>query len=195
MKIPHRLAFIVIPALVAAGCSDDKVSSDEEARRAYLGLDLSVDKAIDLGFKGFGAAKSANIDPQAASGDKGGTLTVGGKVDQGASSNKTMDLTVGMAKYSDDGKITYDTPADTAIQPKLSMLLKSFDMPGGDLTGTLMGDFDMSGDLKGKVTLNLSFTAKTEPDPTNKVKRTAGSTHITGSATSSAGTYKVDVTR
>ena len=185
-----------LAGLLATSCGgSDKVNSEAEARSAYLGLDLSVDKAIDLGFKGFAAAKSANIDPQTAQGGKTGTMTVGGKVDQGASANKNMDLAVGLVKYSDDGKITYDTPADLAAQPKLMMMLKSFDKPGGDLSGTLAGDFDMSGDLAGKVTLTLSFVAKTEPDPASKVKRTAGQTHITGSAVSSAGTYQVDVTR
>ena len=93
-------------AMAAAACGDDGVSSTEDAKNAYLGLDPSIDKAITLGFAGFNSAKSANIDAQTAMGTKSGTLTVTGQVDQGNSANKGMRLLVAMTGYSDDGKIT-----------------------------------------------------------------------------------------
>jgi hypothetical protein len=74
--------------LVASACGgSDSVSTVEDARDAYLGLDASIDKAITLGFAGFNSASSANISPQTASGSTSVKLTVCGQVDQGASAN------------------------------------------------------------------------------------------------------------
>jgi len=53
----------------------------------------------------------------------------------------------------------------------------------------------MSGGLSGQVSLALTFTGQIESGPNNTVVRKAGTTHITGTATSPAGTYSVDVTR
>src|SRR5687768_10376015 len=88
--------------LQSVACGGDDVGSDEDAERAYGGLDASIDKAIQLGFDGFNAASSANIPPQTAAGNKAGTMTVAGQVDQGASDNKTMNLTEALTGYSDD---------------------------------------------------------------------------------------------
>ena len=81
------LAMTTLVSLVGA-CSDDEIDSDEAARRAYLGLDASIGKSITLGFQGFNAASSANIDPQMTTGtapNGSGTLTISGQVDQGLS--------------------------------------------------------------------------------------------------------------
>ena len=185
--------FVAI-CLSAVACTDSSgVSSSAEAEKAYLALDPVVTQAMDLGFQGFAAATSANIAPQTAAGAKTGTLTVAGKVDQGASTNKTMDLTLYFVGWTTDGHIAFDTPADTALQPKLSLLLKK--LPDGDLTGTLAGDFTMSGDLKGAVTLNLTLAGKMQADANGKAVRAPGTTHITGTAKSGSDTYTVDVTR
>jgi hypothetical protein len=190
-------------ALSAAACSDDSgVSSDEEARRAYLGLDRSIEKSLTLGFAGFNAASSANIDPQTAAGDLAGTLTITGQVDQGNSDNKNMRLYVGMVGYS-DGKVvideqqheidlTYDTDAEAASQPFLSLSLKN--LPTGTFDGTLMGTYHLSGDIGGDVTLDLTMAGQLMDDGTGKVVRVPGSTTITGTATSGDGSYAVDVT-
>jgi hypothetical protein len=57
----------------------------------------------------------------------------------------------------------------------------------------------MSGDLSGPVTLNLTFTGDLEPNPDGGagagVVRKPGTTHVTGSAVSPAGTFTVDVTK
>ena len=47
-------------ALATTACSSDNtaVSSEQQARRAYLGLDKSIGKAITLGFEGFNSATS-----------------------------------------------------------------------------------------------------------------------------------------
>ena len=58
-----------------------------------------------------------------------------------------------------------------------------------------MGTFQMTGDLKGDVTLNLALTGEIEDDGTGKVRRKAGTTRVTGTATSGDGSYNVDVTR
>ncbi len=205
---PTRTGMRMIPLLVlvsiaAAACGgDDGISSEEEARRAYFGLDESIGASITLGFAGFNAASSANITPQAQAGIAGGTLTVSGQVDQGSSANKGMRLRVGMVAYTDgvvviDGKsteidIVYDTSTDGALQPALSMQLKG--IPTGTLDGTLIGDYAMTGDLDGTATLNLTFTGKLMDAGAGKITRVPGMTHVTGTAVSGDGTYTVDIT-
>lgn len=172
------------------------VSSEESARAAYLGLDLAVEKAMNLGFDGFNAASSANIPPQMTTGDESGTMTISGQVDQGASDNKGMRLLVELVEYSDQTDeeelaITYDTP-DPAALPRLTLQLRS--IPNGTLSGTLTGTFQMTGELAGDVTLDLSFSGAIEAGPDDTVRRVVGSTTVTGTATSGYGTYEVDLT-
>jgi hypothetical protein len=183
-----RLLFL---CLLLSACSSSTVTSDADARQAYLGLDASIDKAITLGFAGFNAASSANISPQTMSGTIGGTLTVTGQVDQGNSNNKGMRLFTSYVGYSDDGKTVYDT--DMQALPALDMMLKG--IPTGTLTGALNGVVHMSGMEHGDLTLMLSFSGQLEQGPGNTVERQPGTTHITGTAVSAAGTYTVDVTR
>jgi hypothetical protein len=182
------LAFTLFAALTA-GCGEG-VSSSEDAELAYKGLDASIDKAIKLGFDGFNAASSANIDPQTTTGMAKGSMTVGGKVDQGASDNKTMDLTDELTDYSDDGKLIYDTEGTL---PTISLKLNK--IPDGTLDGTMKGTFTMSGDLKGPVKLDLTFAGGLQAGEGTKVERKPGTTHITGTAVSDFGTYDVDITR
>jgi adhesin HecA-like repeat protein len=198
-----QFAFMI---LALAACSDgDDLDSNEEARRAYLGMDNSIEKSLQLGFAGFNAAQSANIDPQAGVGDDAGTLTITGQVDQGSSANKGMRLRVGMVDYSDgviiiheEGEddiqfaITYDTSADAATQPALDLMLKG--IPTGTFDGTLVGSYTMDGDIDGTIDLNLSFTGKLMPAGQGTT-RVLGMTHVTGTATNGGGgTYMVDVT-
>ena len=192
----HRLVRTVAGSLLVLalqpGCGGKAgVSSSAEAETAYLGLDAHIDKAITLGFAGFNSAHSANISPQTASGAVTGTLTVTGQVDQGASSNKTMNLKEALAGYSDDGMHTYDT--DAAALPLLGLSLKG--IPTGTLSGTLAGSYAMTGKLAGEVTLALAFTGDLEAGPGSTVERKPGTTHITGTATSKYGVYAVDLTR
>ena len=205
----NLVPFLGLVVWLAMGCGGDGVDSDEEARRAYLGLNQAIAKSITLGFQGFNAAQSANIDPQVAQGGKAGTLTVTGQVDQGSSDNKGMRLNVGMVGYDDgdvvvDDKgtkihIVYDSDADPGKQPYLSMQLKN--IPDGPLSGTLTsnsngaGVFHLSGDLTGDVTLDLTFTGSLVPGDNGTVLRKPGSTHVTGTATNSdGGTYAIDLT-
>lgn len=184
--------FIVLGTLLTvAGCGNDGVGSDQDAELAYKGLDASIDKAIDLGFDGFNAASSANIPDQTAKGDLTGTMTIGGQVDQGASNNKTMNLTEKLVEYSDVEKFTYDTGgALPAISMKLSKI------PDGTVDGTIAGTYTLSGELKGPVTLNLTFAGDLEAGTGGAlVQRKPGTTHITGTADSDYGTYEVDITR
>lgn len=180
-------------ALALAGCGDDGVSSAADAERAYEGLDSSIDQAIQLGFDGFNAASSANIPAQTGKGAMTGTMTIAGKVDQGASNNKTMSLTEALAAYSNDGKLTYDTTEGSL--PVIDMKLSK--IPTGTIDGSLTGAYKLSGELEGVVTLSLTFTgdlqAKAGDD--TKIERKPGTTHITGTANSDYGDYEVDVTR
>ena len=184
---------VLMSALVLATACADDVSSDAEARQAYLSLDPVIAQALDLGFQGFAAASSANIDVQTAAGAKGGTVAVSGKVDQCASKNKNMDLTLRLVAWTADAAIKFDTSADAALQPKLVLSLKN--LPDADLTGTLVGNFTMTGALEKSVALNLSLTGKTMADANGKVVRKPGSMRVTGTATAGGDAFVVDVTR
>lgn len=204
--LPYLLA---ASSLLIAACSSDGVDSDEQARRAYLGLDKSIGKSINLGFDGFNMASSANITPQMTTGDKAGTLTISGQVDQGSSDNKGMRLYVAMVGYDDgdvvvnsDGDtvhIVYDTSTDVTMQPYLD--LKMMNIPTGTLTGTLTsntnmtGVYKLSGDIKGELTLNLTITGQLMAGAGTTVERVVGTTTVTGTATNGdGGTYDVNVT-
>jgi hypothetical protein len=88
--------------------------------------------------------------------------------------------------------ITYDTDADVTLQPELDLSLR--DIPNGTFTGTLVGTFRMQGDLEDDVVLNLSMSGAIEDDGTGNVRRKAGTTTVTGTATSGDDTYEVNVT-
>jgi len=192
----------VVIAMGLAACGSDDIDSDEEARRAYFGLDQSIEKSITLGFAGFNSATSANISPQMATGTDAGTLVITGQVDQGSSDNKGMRLHVGMTGYNDgplviDGEpldvdITYDTSMDVAMQPALDLQLKN--IPNGTYTGTLTGVYTMRGDIEGDATLTLMFSGMIKNDGTGKVIRAPGTTTVTGTAVSGDGTYEVNLT-
>ena len=182
---------LLAAVLALNACGSDSVSSEGDAQNAYLGLDLSIDKAITLGFNGFNSASSANISPQTTNGTASGTLTVTGQVDQGASANKGMRLFTAFVNYSDDGDITYNT-SSTAL-PALNMMLLS--IPTGTLSGTLVGTVTMTGEEEGALTLNLTFQGQLQAGAGGIVERKPGTTRITGTATSAAGTFNVDVTR
>jgi hypothetical protein len=189
--------------LIVAGCADDAIDSNEEARRAYLGLDSSIEASLDLGFQGFNAASSANIAPQTAAGAATGTLTVTGQVDQGSSANKGMRLSIGMVDYSDgavgvatdDGNVavelTYDTASTAPEQPYLQLSLR--DIPDGTFTGELTGRYLLRGDIDGEVELALTFGGDLADAGGGTVDRVPGTTTITGTATSGDGLYEVDV--
>jgi hypothetical protein len=196
----NRFAFLA-PLMIFAACgNNDSVNSNEQARRAYLGLDKSISKSLALGFMGYNAATNANIPTQTTTGDASGTLTITGHVDQGNPNQISMGLSVGMTMYS-DGKITIDDKGNTisvtyatnsAAQPSLSLKLNA--SAGNTLTGSLNGDYQMSGDLQGTVTLNLQIDGKFSGTAPN-VMRVAGSTTVTGTAVnSSGGSYMVNVT-
>jgi hypothetical protein len=199
-------ANIFVPLLLCGAatlfaCKND-IGSDEEAQLAYVGLDTAVEKALLLGFDGFNAASSANIDAQSNTGGISGTITVTGQVDQGASANKGMRLQVALTDYSDivqlsenekEVEIVYAT--DSAALPQLDLSLKN--IPDGTLEGTLIGSFSMDGDLEGEVALNISFVGQIEPDPADpaKVRRVVGTTTITGTATAGDNVFNVNLTR
>jgi hypothetical protein len=187
----RTLVLLIAGGLVLSGCSDD-LASEEDAERAYLGLDKSVDKAIQLGFDGFNSASSANISPQTTTGDISGTLTINGKVDQGASDNKTMTLTEQMTGYADNEESTYDT---SGALPVIDLKLNN--VPTGTISGSLNGAFSMSGELEGDVTLSLTIEGELQPAATDpmKVERKPGTTRIMGVASSDYGDYSVNILR
>lgn len=205
-RIQLSLISAVFVSCLAGACSgdNDAIDSDEQARRAYLGLDTSIEKSIQLGFDGFNSASSANIPEQNGSGDATGTLTITGQVDQGVSANKEMRLYIGMVDYSDgtirvevDGDdievdITYQTSAVQLEQPYLQLSLKN--IPEGTFTGTLTGLYQLTGDLNGEVELDLTMSGSIQDVGGGVVGRVPGSTTITGTAVSGDGLYDVELT-
>jgi hypothetical protein len=186
------------------GCAHEdeneaQLSSEEDARRAYLGLDQSIEKSLDLGMDGFNAASSANIPTQTGDGDVSGRIVVDGQVDQGASDNKGMRLTVELVDYSDGVieqvddehvEITYDTYPDDL--PDLTLSLRN--IPDGTLEGSLVGTYEMHGYIEGTASLDLTISGTIEDDGSGGITRTVGETHVTGVAHSGDYTYDVDVT-
>jgi hypothetical protein len=200
---------IVVLSLATVACSDDGVDSDEEARRAYLGLDKSIEKSLNLGFVGFNLATNANIDPQMMPGDEAGTLTITGQVDSGASDNKGMRLNIALVDYEDgpivindedeEIEIIYNTSTNVADQPYLNLKLQNY--PNGTLTGTLdsntnlTGVYVLSGAIEGELTLNLTINGQTMEGPNATVVRVVGSTTVVGTATNQdGGTYDINIT-
>lgn len=182
---------------VFAGCGGggppdgDAVDDPDSARRAYLGLDRSFDRAIDLGFAGFNAASSAHIPEQQDGGDISGVMIVGGKTDQGNSSNKNMDLEVTLAQDYQDLVVEELAIVYNGGPAALAMSFKG--LPDASLTGSFIGTFVMGGDLAGEVTLDLDFTGTTMEGPGGTIVRVPGSIHVTGTATSDYGVFTVDV--
>ena len=203
------MTYLLVLSMATAACSSDEVDSDEEARRAYLGLDGSIEKSLNLGFQGFNLATTANIDAQMTNGDKAGTIAVDGQVDQGASSNKEMRLYIAMVGYDDgdvvyneDGDtvhVVYDTSTDMTMQPYLDLHLAN--VPTGTMTGTLdantnmTGIYKLSGDIKGELTLNVTINGTLMSGANNTVVRVPGTTTVVGTATNSdGGVYDINVT-
>ncbi len=196
------LGFLVsVLASLSVGCTT--VDSEDDARLAYLGLDPAVARAVQLGFDGFNAADSANIPAQSDEGDESGEMDVTGQVDQGASANKGMRLDVALTEYSDgpvDDPETEDAEEElalvyaTAEGEPLGLDLQLKDIPDGDLTGTFAGVVLVDGDIQGELTLDLAISADIEAGADGQeVQRVEGSTEVTGTATSAAGEYAVDV--
>ena len=203
------IALSLFVSLTAGACGSDGIGSDEEARRAYLGLDGSIETSLSLGFAGFNAASSANIDPQMATGLDTGMLTITGQVDQGSSDNKGMRLYVGMVDFSDGPftvvvdpgtdqetevmvDLTYNTSLVQTEQPYLHLSLKN--IPDGDYDGELTGTYSLAGDIESDVTLDLTFMGHIMDAGGGVVARVPGSTVVQGSATSGDGVYAVNVT-
>jgi hypothetical protein len=208
MRFNLRLASLVLPLAgaiaLAPACSSDDVSSEEDARIAYLGLHRMIDRALNMGMAGYNEASSANIPTQERTGDVTGTITITGQVDQGVSPNKEMRLDIDLVEYRDDilvegdldaglgVAIVYDTdPEETA--PRVELSLRN--IPDGTFTGTLRGSFLMTGDLEGRVTLDLQLSGDIEEVPNSEgdIRRVPGSTTVSGSAESRYGVFDVDL--
>lgn len=180
----------------STGCHG-RVNNPVDAEHAYVGLDGAVTRGLTLGLRGFAAASSANIADQAEDGDTAGSMVISGKVDQGASDNKGLRLFMALDDYSDtlgdDGEPDVMYRTDDNALPALNLTLAG--MPDGTLDGTLIGAFEMAGVIAGPVAFDVNVSGETEDDGTGVAVRVAGTTHITGTATSDYGVYDIDVTR
>ena len=153
---------------------------------------MATGRVLALGFAAFNAADSANVPTQSGAGAESGTMTIGGQVDQGSSSNKGMRLTMALADYSDgdieETAIIYDTGDTAPVDVDLSLR----DIPDGTVTGTVVGSISMTGDLVGLIALEYALSGLIEPGVGDEVALVDGSTGVTGSATSEYGTFEVD---
>ena len=200
------LAFLAAGVFTASACGSDDVTSEDDARRAYLGLHRMIDRALNLGMDGYNAASSANIPTQESTGDFTGTITVSGKVDQGVSANKEMSLDIVLVEYRDEiliqgdadagigVAITYDTdPEEEEAPPRVDLSLRN--IPNGTFTGTVNGSFAMTGDLEGHVHLDLELAGDIEevPGSDGEIRRVPGATTVQGVAESRYGEFVVDL--
>src|SRR5687768_978593 len=127
-----KKSLILFAFVMVNGCNCG-VSSEEQARIAYLGIDTVIETALNLGFVGFNAADSANFPPQSADGAASGTISISGTIDQGESDNKGMRLNVALVDFSngpiDDPEtdeeeeidIVYNTPEDAPLLCEMKM--------------------------------------------------------------------------
>ena len=168
-------------------------ASANDAERAYPAIEGTFVKALQLAFDGFNAASGGMIALQSASGDKAGTITVQGTVDQGGSSTKKMTLDVALSGYSDDGATTCQTHAQAPAAFELTLA----NIPTGTLSGTLKGTYALSGNVSSDVIVNVAFAGPIRANAADsaKVERTPAATHITGTVTAGAASYTVDVVR
>lgn len=178
------------------------VGSDRDAELAYLGLHEAVGRALELGLRGFSEADSANIPTQEGEGDVSGTMVVDGQVDQGASDNKGLRLSVALTEYADVVDVDDDPQVEVAITYETvggapaDVDLKLRGIPDGTFEGTFVGTFLMVGDLTDEVTLDLALAGALEPDTTVEggTQRADGETTVTGTATTARGTtFTVDL--
>jgi hypothetical protein len=185
------LAFVLVFVAAAAGCSSTDNTANSEAMEAYLGLDSSVEKALDLAFVGINNAVTENIGPGTLGGDAKGTLVVAGQIDQGTGLTKTVRVDASYNGYSDDGAAIYTT--DPASPPLLTLEVSYQD---GSLTGRYLGQFTMSGALAGPLTLDIAINGYVQSaGKTGGIERAPYSTQIHGTAVSDYGSYLVDFTR
>ena len=201
MSTSSRRNFLVsLSALAGAGatslslaaCGEGNVNDEEAARRAYLGLDRAIDRALALGFDGYNAASNANIPEQTDVGDVSGTMIVGGQVDAGVSDNKEMRLIVTLEDDYSDGLVEDEFEIVYNGGPS-NLDLSMQGLPNAQLSGTFVGTFVMTGDLLGEVSLDLSITGETEAGPSGDIQRKAGTIRVVGTATSDYGVFDVDV--
>lgn len=192
-----RRRFLACLALTAmsvglVGCNAGSVHDEESARRAYLGLDRAIDRALKLGFDGYNAASNANIPEQSEPGDLSGTMIVGGQVDAGVSDNKEMRLLVTLEDGYADGLVEdeFDIAYDGG---PLNLDLSMQGLPNAALSGSFLGTVLMTGELDGEVILDLIITGETEEDPNGNIRRKAGTIRVTGTASSDYGVFDVDV--
>jgi hypothetical protein len=115
------------------------VNSEEDARKAYLGLDTSVDKASPWDSPD-SMPLPARTSIRSADGGSVGHHDRDRPGRPGRIANKEMRLFDALSNYSDDGKVKYGT--DQAALPALNMSLKG--IPNGTLDGSLNGSFMMS---------------------------------------------------
>lgn len=197
------MRFTIALVVVIAGCGGG-VNSDREAELAYIGLDGSIERALDLGMLGFSQADSANIPGQQDVGDVSGTIEVTGQADQGSSDNKGLRLDVALAQYADVEDLDRDHDDDddlfatysTAEGAPLYADLKLRDIPEGTYEGTYSGDVLLDGDLAGVLTLSLTLTGGLTSDGGAGVTRVAAGSTVRGTVTNEGGgVYEVDITR
>lgn len=193
------LALCTVMMACTSSCASTEVTSESGAELAYRGVDRVVSESLALGLRGFNAASSANIPPQEGEGAASGKIAVTGQVDQGASDNKGMRLSVALTDYADgplddpstDVKESLEIFYHTEEASPLALELQLRDIPNGTLSGALRGEVWMEGDLEGALLLEVTFSGEIESDDDGGIRRVPGSTRVVGTAESDYGVYEV----
>ncbi|HEX5059108.1 MAG TPA: hypothetical protein VFV99_07095 [Kofleriaceae bacterium] len=203
--MPNRVCglmpYVLPVALACAACSG--VDSDEQAHRAFLALDQSIVRTLNLAFQGFNMATNTTIAPQTAEGNHGGTLTVDGTIEQSAAM-KTLRLDVAMVGYddgdvlfndSDTVHVKFDTATDATMLPHLDLALTTNAFSGTlDANASMTGLYQLRGDLTGTLALDVMISGYTMVG--NGTERVPGSTQIVGTATNGdGGVFEINITR
>ena len=198
-RVCGHMPYVVVTLLAA--CSG--VDSDEQAHRAYLALDQSIVRTLNLSFQGFNTATNTTIAPQTAEGNHGGMLTVDGTIDQ-SGAMKRLRLNVAMLGY-DDGDVLinqndtvhvkFDTATDATMLPHLELALTTNAFTGTlDANASMTGLYQLRGDLTGTLALDVMISGYTMVG--NGTERVPGSTQIVGTATNGeGGVFNINVTR
>lgn len=179
------------------GCSgdsdnDDDLTSEEVVQVVFDNFQPTIAKITTNGLqaKDDSAATGANITPISDVGAEQGTMTIGGTVAQGSGLNENFDLWVQLDEdYGDTDEVFYTTD-NTDDTTKLQFALHIINQPADNqMTGTLQGSLELSGDVEDTGTFDLTFTTDLDDDDTHAVVICS---HVVGTVTTGEETLTVD---
>ncbi len=173
-----------------SACGDDGVADEETVMLIYDNFQPTIAKIIENGLVAKDASTNgANIAPITAAGDVMGTMTVGGQIAQSASNNENLNLWVQLDTYGDTMPLIYQTD-NASDATKLQFDLQISSQPADNtMSGTLVGDLSVSGEVEGTGSFNLAFVSDLVDDDANLEVICS---HVTGTVSSGDATNNID---